>query len=79
MGGRLRGAGEDLYDIRRGSAVFGRFVGAGRRFREVSVPAGLELPRLTWPSLARWARIFDEFCRISSSFGGSWRGICGRR
>ena len=68
-------------------------MGAGRRLREVSGAAGLELPRLTWPSLARWARIFgefsrslarwarifDEFCRISSSFGGSWRAICGRR
>ena len=31
VGGRLRGAGGDLYDIRRGSAAFGRFVGAGRR------------------------------------------------
>ena len=31
MGGGLRDAGEDLYDIRRGSAAFGRFVGAGRR------------------------------------------------
>ena len=39
--GRLRNAGEDLYDIRRGWAAFGRFVGAGRRFREVSGPAGL--------------------------------------
>ena len=73
MGGRLRDAGEDLYDIRRGSAAFGRFVGAGRRLREVSGPAGLELPRLTWPSLARWARIFGEFSRFSSSFGGAWR------
>ena len=36
MGGRLRDAGEDLYDIRRGWAVIVRFVGAGRRFREVS-------------------------------------------
>ena len=34
--GRLRDAGEDLYDIRRGWAAFGRFVGAGRRVREVS-------------------------------------------
>ena len=31
MGGGLRDAGEDLYDIRRGSAAFGRFLGAGRR------------------------------------------------
>ena len=87
MGGRLRDAGEDLYDIRRGSAAFGRFVGADRRLREVSGPAGLELPRLSWPSWARWARIFGEFSRslarwarifgeisrISSSFGGAWR------
>ena len=63
MGGRLRDAGEDLYDIRRGSAAFGWFVGAGRRLREVSGPAGLELPRLSWPSWARWARIFGEFSR----------------
>ena len=45
MGGRLRGVGEDLYDIRRGSAAFGRFVGAGRRFREVSGWLG-------WPEAA---------------------------
>ena len=36
VGGRLRDAGEDLYDIRRGRAVIGGFLGAGRRFREVS-------------------------------------------
>ena len=38
-------------------------MGAGRRLREVSWPAGLELPRLSWPSWARWARIFGEFSR----------------
>ena len=42
VGGRLRDAGEDLYDIRRSWAAFGRFVGAGRRLREVSGPAGLD-------------------------------------
>ena len=31
MGGGLRDAGEDLYDIRRGRAVIGGFLGAGRR------------------------------------------------
>ena len=79
MGGRLRDGGEDLYDIRCGSAAYGRFVEAGRRLREVSGPAGLELPSLSWPSLARWARIFGEFSRISSSFSSSWRALCGRR
>ena len=63
------GLGEDLYDIRRGSAAFGRFVGAGRRLRRVSGPAGLGRSRLSWPALARWARKFDEFSGISSSLG----------
>ena len=36
MGGRLRGVGEDLYDIRRCWVAFGGFVGAGGRLREVS-------------------------------------------
>ena len=45
MGGRLRGTAEDLYDIRRGWAVIVRFVGAGRRFREVSASPG-------WPKAA---------------------------
>lgn len=45
MGDRLRDTGEDLYDIRRAWAVIGRFVGAGRRFREVSGWPG-------WPEAA---------------------------
>ena len=47
VGGRLRDVGGDLYDIRRWSAAFGRFVGAGRRLRGVFGPAGLDRPRLT--------------------------------
>ena len=44
VGGRLRDAGEDLYDIRGGRVVIGGFLGAGRRFREVSDWPGLAQP-----------------------------------
>ena len=70
MRGRLRKEKQkNLYDIRRGWAAFGRFLGAGRRLREV---------RGSWaaPSGGSWAAPSAAFGRFVGA-RRRLREVCG--